>query len=220
MSSLLGIFAKHWTPGRVKTRLAAELGERRAAEVHRLFVQTLLDRFRDAADLHILAFDPPAGESDFRAAAGPSWQLLPQGTGDLGQRMAAFFDAGLARAQRIVLMGSDSPDLPAAYVAEAFAALTAADVVLGPAADGGYYLVGARGAVPPIFSGISWSTSDVWPQTIARLAAARLRWHGLPQWYDVDTGDDLRRLRLRLAQSRATDPHLNALADRLAVLPI
>jgi len=218
MSTLLGIFAKHWTPGLVKTRLAATLGKGRAAEVQRLFVQTLLNRFCIAADSQILAFDPPASENEFQTAAGPAWQLQPQGGGDLGQRMAAFFAAGLARARRVVLIGSDSPDLPASFVAEAFKALNEVDVVLGPAADGGYYLVGARGSVPPIFSEISWSTADVWSQTIAQLAASRLRWHELPRWYDVDTPDDLARLRNALRQSIAGDEHLAVLAERLDLL--
>ena len=218
MTTLLGMFAKHWTPGLVKTRLAAALGERTAAEVHRLFVQTLLNRFQDVADFRVLAFDPPANESRFQAAAGPSWELRPQGRGDLGARMAAFFEVGLARCHRVVLIGSDSPDLPISYVDEAFEALQSADVVLGPADDGGYYLVGATGGVPPIFSSISWSTAEVWPQTIARLSEAGLRWQTLPQWYDVDTGDDLLRLRASLRQSAACDVHLQALAEALDAL--
>jgi rSAM/selenodomain-associated transferase 1 len=218
MTSLLGMFAKHWTPGRVKTRLAAAIGERQAAEVHRLFVQTLQNRFGGEADLRILAFDPPHGAADFRHAAGRAWELLPQGGGDLGERMAGFFAAGLVRAEQVVLIGSDSPDLPASYVAEAFEALTTHDVVLGPAADGGYYLVGAAGQVPPIFADIAWSTADVWSQTVQRLEQAHCRWHELPQWYDVDTADDLIRLRLCLRQNRGTDAWLTNLADQLLAL--
>jgi rSAM/selenodomain-associated transferase 1 len=216
MTTLLGIFAKHWTPGRVKTRLASNVGERLAAEIHREFVQTLLMRFESVADCRVLAFDPPASEHEFQSSAGPAWEVRAQGAGDLGVRMAEFFEAGLARAQRVVLIGSDSPDLPVSYVAEAFEVLGSADVVLGPASDGGYYLVGAAGPVPPIFSDIPWSTAYVWPQTIAQLSQAGLRWHALSQWYDVDTEDDLLRLRSNL--SAPCDVHLKRLAEALDAL--
>lgn len=218
MSTLLGIFAKHWTPGRVKTRLAADIGERRAAEVHRLFVSALLNRFDETADNRILAFDPPHCEREFRQAAGPAWQILPQSAGDLGQRMAAFFAATLAQAERVVLIGADSPDLPAALVTQALEALEQAEVVLGPALDGGYYLVGAAGRVPPIFQNIDWGTGQVWSQTVERLLHAACTWHALPQWYDVDTAADLVRLRMCLRERRQGDIRLGTLADRLTAL--
>ena len=218
MSTLLGIFAKHWTPGRVKTRLAEAIGDARAAEVHRLFVTAIAQRMGAASDERILAIDPPESEHEFGRALGDSWQVEPQAAGDLGERMAAFFAGGLARAGLVVLIGSDSPDLPADYIADAFEALREVDVVLGPAADGGYYLVGAARRVPPIFTGISWSTADVWPQTVRRLTQAGCQWRSLPQWYDVDTFDDLRQLRFRLKDASSADRSLHALACRLSEL--
>ena len=218
MTTLLGMFAKHWTPGRVKTRLAAPLGETAAAEVQRLFVHTLRLRFGTLADERVLVFDPPQCEAEFRPVAAPQWQVQPQAEGDLGQRMEAFFAAGLARAERVVLIGSDSPDLPTDYVAEAFEALQQTDVVLGPACDGGYYLVGVARSVPPIFAGLTWSTATVWSQTTERLRRAGRRWHALPEWYDVDTADDLIRLRLNLRQRRRDDLRLNTLDHRLTAL--
>jgi glycosyltransferase A (GT-A) superfamily protein (DUF2064 family) len=127
--------------------------------------------------------------------------------------MAAFFAAAFRSGERVVLIGSDSPDLPAEFIAEAFSSLATHDVVLGPSADGGYYLVGAARRVPPIFEGIAWSTPDVWPQTVALLSGCR--WCQLPRWYDVDTGEDLHKLMARLAESSPADPHLAALARRL-----
>jgi rSAM/selenodomain-associated transferase 1 len=240
MTALLGMFAKHWTPGRVKTRLAAKLGKVRAAKVQRLFVHTLLNRFRAVADERILEFDPPHEVQDFQRAASSlttlpassllnqheesqpaanaEWQTQPQAPGDLGERMAAFFDRALARAERVVLIGSDSPDLPSEFVAEAFAALKQWDLVLGPADDGGYYLVGAARRLPPIFAGMPWSTANLWSATIQQLQQADCRWHALPRWYDVDTAQDLVRLRLCLDDSRKTESHLGLLADRLTAL--
>jgi uncharacterized protein len=242
MTAILGMFAKHWTPGRVKTRLAAELGGNRATEIHRLFVHTLLSRFSAVADERILVFDPPESEQEFRRAAlslttlpasfptnqheepesqrvlNSGWQTQPQVLGDLGQRMAAFFATGLARANRVVLIGSDSPDLPTDYLSAALEALDEVDVVLGPASDGGYYLVGAARSVPPIFSGMAWSTAELWSQTTQRLKSTGCRWRSLPQWYDVDTAEDLIRLQLGLRVRRGHDVWLATLADRLTAL--
>src|SRR5262245_44953067 len=166
MATLLGMFAKHWTPGRAKTRLAEAIGDARAAEVHRLFVSAIAQRMSAVGDERVLAIDPPESDQEFRRELGDSWELQAQAGGDLGERMTAFFEAGLARAGRVVLIGSDSPDLPVECVAKAFEALKDVEVVLGPAADGGYYLVGVAGSVPPIFTGIPWSTAQVWPQTV------------------------------------------------------
>ena len=87
----LGIFAKHWTPGFVKTRLAADVGDRGASHLHRQFVATLLARFADFGDDRTLAFWPPSKQEDFQLVAGDDWDVWPQPPGDLGARMQAFF---------------------------------------------------------------------------------------------------------------------------------
>ena len=102
----------------------------------------------------------------------------------------------------MVVLGTDSPTLPPAYVEQAFAALDNADVVLGPATDGGYYLVGCGGRVPPIFEGIAWGGPTVLAETIALLADPSWRLAVLPPWYDVDTADDWRMLCGHLAALR------------------
>lgn len=213
--TLLGIFAKYWQPGQVKTRLAATIGDQRAAAIHRLFVESLLARFGNVADQRLIAFAPAAAERAFRELAGKAWQVAPQTTGDLGERMQHFFAAAMERAERVVLIGADSPDLPIEYIEQAFAALHAHDVVLGPAHDGGYYLVGAAGHVPPIFESVAWSTDRVWPQTLARLAAAGCRWHALPPWHDVDDHAGLTALIDRLVAAEADAAGYAALAAAL-----
>lgn len=218
-STLLGIFAKHWEPGVVKTRLGATIGAERAAEVHRAFVETLLGRFPAVAQRCRLAFTPRDKEAALRAVLQNSrsrgWEFEPQAEGDLGQRMNAFFRTGLEQAQRVVLIGSDSPDLPRHFISQAFELLAERDLVLGPAADGGYYLVGVSNRLPPIFEDIPWSTPEVWRRTIERLQATATRWHTLPPWYDVDDEASLTQLLSSLRLTRERDLHLATLDERL-----
>jgi rSAM/selenodomain-associated transferase 1 len=207
--TLLGLFAKHWQPGQVKTRLAATIGYEAASRLHRRFVETLVARFRDVADDRVLCFSPPEAGPEFAPLAAGAWRLVPQVSGDLGRRMQAFFEQAFSfGARKVLLIGSDSPSLPAQYLDQAFDVLTERDVVLGPATDGGYYLLGARDRPPPVFEGIFWSTDRVWAQTVSRLDAAGLAWTPLSPWYDVDTVEDLARLRDELAASDPADEPL------------
>lgn len=216
--TLLGMFAKHWQPGSVKTRLAATIGESHAATLHALCVTALAERLATSADRRVIVFTPAPAEHAFRCVSRGAWEVLSQGEGDLGQRMQHFFNWGLTQAERVVLIGSDSPDLPQKFIEQAFAALETNDVVLGPAQDGGYYLIGAARRVPPVFESIAWSTPQVWPQTLARLEAAAVAWHELPGWYDVDNQQDLDSLLVRLRAYGPTDRALAKLAAQLQPL--
>ncbi len=203
----LGLFAKHWRPGAVKTRLAAEIGAVPASEVYRAFVEALLQRCSRLADRRVLAVWPPESEREFRQLATGQWQVTRQSDGDLGQRMFAYFSQAFeGGAQRVVLIGSDSPTLPIEFVDQAFRLLHDASIVIGPSDDGGYYLVGAAGEVPPIFDGIAWSQPTVWEQTIERVAESGRSFAELPAWYDVDHLDDLRRLRRELHDMNDREP--------------
>jgi uncharacterized protein len=210
------MFAKFWSPGAVKTRLAASLGPKRAAAVHRLFVETLIARFGQCGDQRVIVFTPPDRQAAFRDVAAEHWQLMLQTYGDLGQRMRAFFEESLATCERVVLIGSDSPDLPFEHVEQAFAALESHDVVLGPAQDGGYYLIGARRAVPQIFADIAWGTDRVWMQTIERLHETSSGWHELPIWFDVDDEAALQALLGRIGNTQ--DRQLHRFQARLEAL--
>jgi uncharacterized protein len=195
---VLGLFAKEPVPGRVKTRLTSDPA--RAARVAEAFLLDLLDRFRAVEARLILAYSPPTALPYFRQIIDGRIALLPQVDGDLGRRMAAFFTTQLAAgASRVVLLGTDSPTVPLDHIEQAFAALAEADLVLGPATDGGYYLVGCARRVPPVFDGVAWGTADVLRQTVDRLADPGYRLALLPPWYDVDTPDDYRFLRAHLA---------------------
>lgn len=196
-----GIFAKYWQPGTVKTRLAASIGAEAAARVHRACLETLLGRFAGIAGRCVLAFTPFERRAEFANVAGEQWALEPQESGDLGRRITRHFALAFAGgAAPVVLIGSDSPTLPAALVLEAFDRLTTgADAVFGPTDDGGYYLVGLSRPMFELFEGIAWGTSDVWPQTIER--AAGCRYDVLARWYDIDTHADLARLHDELANN-------------------
>ncbi len=216
----LALFAKYGRPGEVKTRLARTIGARPASELYECFLRTLLRRFARAGDRRTVVFWPPRQRAWFAALAGEAWQTVPQRAGDLGQRMRHFLDRTLGSPHdRVVLIGSDSPTLPQARVEEAFRLLEKYPVVLGPTSDGGYYLVGATGSVPPIFADVAWSTPAVWRQTVDHLERAGCPFARLPEWYDVDEMEDLQRLHAQLISLTRDDrgwmPLRDAVADAL-----
>jgi rSAM/selenodomain-associated transferase 1 len=215
----LAVFAKEPVPGQVKTRLAAETDPAWAAAVADAFLRDLVERLAAVDAERMLAYAPAGAEGYFAALAADHFSLWPQGPGDLGQRMHRLVNARLqAGAEAIVVLGSDSPTLPTSFIEEAYRQLARADVVLGPAADGGYYLVGCARRVPPVFEGIAWGTSRVLLDSVRRLAGTAWRLAVLPPWYDVDTLDDWWALRGHLAALRAAGhdpgvPHIEQLAD-------
>lgn len=216
--TLLGMFARHWQPGRVKPRLARSLGESHAAMLHGLFVLALVERFAAVGNRRRLAFSPADCERAFACVVKDRWELVPQSDGELGQRMQLFFDETLRQAERVLLIGSDCPDLPRKNLDEAFAALDNHDVVLGPSTSGGCYLIGARRRVPPIFEDTVWSDPDVWTSATKRLQSAGIAWHELPQWYDVDEEAGLRALAGRLHSATDLEPRLAQLRRELNTL--
>jgi hypothetical protein len=219
---MLGLFAKQPVAGECKTRLAPGIGNEAAAELAAAFVRDTSARFGRVGSARCLAYAPPttAARSFFEGSGNGQYELWPQPEGDLGVRLTAFFHEGLARFERVVVIGADSPTLPVTYVEEAFESLRERDCVLGPAADGGFYLVGLRRLHPDLFSGVEWSTPRVLEQIVERLRAAGFSLSLLPVWYDVDTWDDLQLLQGHLAAMRQTGQacDLPATAKILAML--
>lgn len=189
------VYAKRPLPGHAKTRLAAGIGAEQAAGVYaRLLYSYLHDLCRaEWPETRItLAVSAPTDVPCF-AAAFPEFDVQPQVAGDLGQRIAASFARAFAAgAERVVLTGSDIPALDAALARRAFAALEAAPAVIGPAEDGGYYLIGQRAPGAALFEGIAWSTDSVLAQTEALARAAGLPLAYLPALADLDTVEDYR----------------------------
>lgn len=203
----LGIFAKQPVPGQVKTRLAAVLGYDLAAQAAEAFLLDLAVRFQGTGERRFLCYAPDNEESRawFRSVGAEEYFLWPQPELDLGGRMERFFREQLGSpADRVVIIGADSPTLPREFVERAFESLATADCVLGPATDGGYYLVGLRGKCWPIFSGIEWSGARVFEQTVAHVAGLGAKLALLLPWYDVDSPDDWQLLRGHVRGLRTT----------------
>jgi len=190
----LVVFVKHPTPGAVKTRLAAAIGPAAAAELYRALAERALEATAPAAGEYerLVFFDPPGALEEMRAWL-PGVRLLAQSGGDLGARMRDATDRAFARgASRVAVVGTDVPGLSRDTVVAALAALDAADVVIGPAEDGGYYLLALREPRPELFAGMAWSGPLVAAETRARAAAAGLVVHEVGRRRDVDTVEDLR----------------------------
>ena len=196
MTPCLAIAAKQPESGRVKTRIAAEIGDDQAAELCRCALHDTLALA--SAVVHVtraVSYAPATAEARrYFETEAPAFELLPQHGADLGQRMQDLFSRLMQRFSPVVLIGSDSPDLPAAFIEGAFALLTQADAVLGPANDGGYYLIGLNAVQPALFERIDWSTDAVAEQTRVRARETGLRLAELPRWHDLDTVADLRLL--------------------------
>jgi rSAM/selenodomain-associated transferase 1 len=187
MKSVLILFAKAPEPGKVKTRLAADLGEVAAAELQQAFLVDLMTRFTRRGIRKVLACAPTQAHPVFEAFASHGWELWEQGTGDLGERLQRAHGRALAEGARsVVFLGSDSPTLPETLVTDAFQRLREIPVVVGPVFDGGYYLVGASNAVTPLFESIPWGTNRVFAETLHKLDRAAVTYSVLPFWYDVD----------------------------------
>ena len=188
------IFLKYPTPGRVKTRLAKAIGTQAACDISRACAERTLERMRTLRDEAVLCVDPPETMPRTREWVGEEWRLQPQGGGTLGNRLAVATGRACSEgADRVVVIGTDSPWLTSDDVTAAFEALRHHDVVLGPAQDGGYYLIGLTRPQPALFEGVAWGTSSVYEQTCARATHLRLTSHSLREGYDVDRLEDVQR---------------------------
>jgi hypothetical protein len=211
------LFTKPAHAGRVKTRLIGDLSPGEAAELHAAFLADLVARLARGAFTLRLAWALDPGEE---LPAGPALGLRQEGD-DLGERLYRALSAAAGEAPFVAALGSDHPTLRLATVHRAFEALEAgADAVLGPAADGGYYLIALRaGAVQrPLFAGVPWSTPAVLAATLDRCRELGLAVELLPEAADVDTPEDLRRLAADLSASDLGCPRTRALLsswDRL-----
>lgn len=192
-------FVKHPAPGKVKTRLAASVGPERAAAIYRTLAETVLRRLPADATVLVMS-DPPERLAEIEAwlhgvSPGRKLRFLPQAAGDLGVRLERAFAAAFAEGFTMAAaVGSDCVEITPVHFSEAWAALATHDVVVGPAVDGGYYLLALRAPQPVLFRDIAWSTDAVCRQTLQRAAAAGLRVHILPALHDVDTEADLLRV--------------------------
>lgn len=191
---VLLVFVKHPQPGSAKTRLIPALGPENAASLYQVLAEEEIRRTRPLGrDYRRMFFFAPEDASDEVASWLPGERLLPQLGADLGARMVAAFAAAFASgAPRAAIIGTDVPWVSRELVLEAFAALDGHDVVLGPAQDGGYYLMALTRHRPALFEGIPWSTPSVLAATAERAGALGLSVHLMDPLRDIDTIEDLR----------------------------
>lgn len=212
MSNALVLFMKAPRPGTVKTRLTPRVTMDEAAELYRAFILDTLHLAQGIAGASLfVVWTPDDGRAELESAlCDPNVNWLRQRGSHLGERLSNAFEVFLQDGwEKIVVLGGDSPLLPRAFVEEAFEALDRYDVVLGPADDGGYYLIGlgrpggsdgpghrrtAAGRYARLFESIHWGTGRVLRQTRAAIGACGLSCHELPAWHDVDRPADLDRL--------------------------
>jgi uncharacterized protein len=199
----IGLMCKPPRPGTSKTRLAATLGPDAAAGLARAFLlDTATTLSRACANQNLVKkayFRPIDAADEIAEIIGPDWPLAFCDEGDLGASMrAALEDLLLLAPAGALIIGSDLPTLPEQHIAEAATRLRAGDAqtaVVGPSADGGYYLLGIKGpAAAPLLEPMIWSTPDVLSETRLRAQRAGLRLVETGAWYDIDEADDLARV--------------------------
>jgi len=181
------LFARYPTPGLAKTRLIPAVGDEGAAAVHRRLTERTLGVLR-AAGAPVELQHTGADAAAFRAWLGQGFALAEQAEGDLTARLLAAVRPGPH-----LFFGADTPDLTIAIVQQAAAALLQHEVVVGPAEDGGYYLIGMARPMPWLFEEMPWSTDQVLPETLRRLAARGIASALLPVLADCDRPEDLAR---------------------------
>lgn len=201
--------AKAPREGEVKTRLFGALSPE---EAKRLYIAFLSDTFalmeevmEEREELTLaLCYTPEGAEEAFEEVEREGSLMIPQRGGDLGERLAnCFADLFGMGFETVVVIGADSPTLPGENVFDAFECFeTDDDVVIGPAEDGGYYLVGMRKSHRRIFEEIPWGGAGALAATIERAKEAELDLVLLPEWHDVDTPEDLERLKRELAENK------------------
>jgi len=199
LSTALVVFAKAPIPGQVKTRLCPPLTPDEAATLHGSFVLDMLERTKTATTQFKLPLDrylacaPSSTHVFFKIMEERQGvKLIDQVGDDLGGRMTQAFDVLFSRGyHRVVIVGTDVPTLPLDYFKQALAQLETHDLVLGPALDGGYYLIGLRKPAPDLFADIPWSTDRVLTLTQEKAHGLRLTTATIPPWRDVDTIEDL-----------------------------
>lgn len=189
------VVAKQPAPGQTKTRLCPPLTHDQAADLYDCFLRDTLSIMRAVSDVRcVIGYLPEDAQGYFRQLA-PDMELSPQRGASLGERLDHLLtEALLGGSQRAVIMDSDSPTLPSAYLRQAFDNLADADVVLGPTRDGGYYLIGLKQPQPGLLRDVQMSTPRVLADTLALAEANGLTVSLLPTWYDVDTIEELHQL--------------------------
>lgn len=200
-SNALLVVAKRPAPGHTKTRLSPPLSPEHAATLYECFLKDTLEIMRRVPGVQPAIAYLPHDQADYFAGLAPDFDLLPQQGSDLGSRLDNALNHYLELGySRVAVMDSDGPTLPLHCLELAFERLEAADVVLGPCEDGGYYLIGLKKPAPRLLREVRMSTPRVTADTLALAQDLGLRVALLPTWYDVDDARSLKRLLTELEQ--------------------
>ncbi len=194
--NVYGVLLKYPEPGRVKRRLAKDIGEERAAEIYRETACRVLRRTlpQEGGYSRIIFFSPPDARNKCEGWISGE-RLMPQSGDDLGKIMHnALRDIFASGAGKAVLTGTDIPNLDRTIILRGFSELDRSDVVVGPAKDGGYYLIGMKSLHPELFRGITWSSGMVLNETLCRARELNLTFSLLRELGDLDRGEDLAQL--------------------------
>jgi len=187
---LLIIFVKNPERGKVKTRLAAEIGNEKALEIYQkliTYTRKVVQELPVTKQVWYSSFIDSSDEWD-----SDQFQKKLQKGKDLGARILEAFSQGFDDGfRRIVIIGSDCPALREEHLIHAFKKLQFYDVVLGPSQDGGYYLLGMNHYIPEVFKGKSWSSESLYGETVRTLDNLNKRWYALDELNDIDTIEDL-----------------------------
>lgn len=208
-ATAIGVICKAPRPGTAKSRLAAAVGPEIAAELSSCFLRDVAAAIeaisKDVGRRGYGVYAPAGAEDILRRLLPPSFGLLLQADADLGNVLfGATRDLLAVPHDRVILVNGDSPTLPTRLLVEAIEALRAPGdrIVLGPATDGGYYLIGLKNAHRAVFSRIEWSTPSVAQTTLQRAQEIALDVTLLPEWYDIDDAETFRWLREELGETR------------------
>ncbi|MBI4376849.1 MAG: TIGR04282 family arsenosugar biosynthesis glycosyltransferase [Elusimicrobia bacterium] len=178
------VFVKRPVPGRVKTRLCPPLAPQQACSLYKIMARDVWRRARGVKGARTIAAVDGGGDASWLGRSVPWFRQAP---GGLGSRLIGAFEKAFAEgARKVAIIGSDIPGLPPERLAQAFARLDSADLVLGPSYDGGYYLVALSQPRPWLFRGVPWSTEKVFARTRAKALARKLGVEVLPPFGDVD----------------------------------
>lgn len=196
-SQALIIFAKAPIPGKVKTRLQTHLSPEECATLHKSFVIDTVRLAKKINGADIFLYCSPGIEHPFFQKVSQDFDvgLAAQVGENLGERLDNAINNGLkAGYKKIVIIGSDSPDLPYEYIEDGFGMLDLYDMVVGPCRDGGYYLIGGKSELP-VFNDMPWGSSQILKMTLKKTQEYGIKYSLLPEWYDIDTWEDLQLLR-------------------------
>ncbi|NEQ72846.1 MAG: glycosyltransferase [Okeania sp. SIO2C9] len=192
------IFTRYPEPGKTKTRLIPALGAEGAANLQRQMTETTVKKANKLFDFISLSIEVRFVGGDLKLMKnwlGSDLKYQEQGIGDLGERMAIAFQSAFNRGMKyVIIIGIDCPSLTPEIILQAFTKLTQSDVIIGPATDGGYYLIGLRKITPELFQGINWGTSEVLSKTVVIAQSMKLVIDYLPKLSDVDRPEDLENL--------------------------